>query len=147
MCDSPLTSSQVKGLPLFWALQGNERWYGMDGEQNGTQGTQVAQQENQQQQTTQQPQQEAQQGKLAQGAAAGVDAEAFEAQLDARDSRIEELEAQIAEAAKSAEAADGLREEIAALKKQGEDERIEFSLMLAGCRTSPVVFRTPFLAV
>lgn len=68
------------------------------------------------------------------GSASGVDAEAYEAQLAECDSRIEELEAQIADAAKNAETADGLRAEIAALKQQGEDERIDFKLQLAGCR-------------
>ncbi len=51
-----------------------------------------------------------------------------------RDSRIAELEGQVAEAAKSAEAAEGLRAEIAALKEQGESDRIDFALQLAGCR-------------
>ena len=109
----------------------------MDGEQNGTQAQQGTQQQEQQRQATQQPQQETQQAQQQQqagGAAAGVDAEAFEAQLAERDTRIAELEAQIAEASKNAETADGLREEIAALKAQGESDRIDFKLQLAGCR-------------
>ncbi|MBQ9000633.1 MAG: hypothetical protein IJ087_02120 [Eggerthellaceae bacterium] len=113
----------------------------MDGEQNGTQ-TQIEQQEQQatQQQANGQQETKEAQGKHAKGAeadgaaASGVNAKAYESQLAERDSRIEELEAQIAEAAKSAEAADGLRAEIAALKQQGEDERVEFALLLAGCR-------------
>ena len=110
----------------------------MDGEQNGTQAEQGEQQENKTSQQ-QENQQEAQ-GKHAKeagadaGAGSGVGAEAYEKQLAERDSRIEELEAQIAEAAKSAEAADGLRAEIAALKEQGESDRIDFKLQLAGCR-------------
>lgn len=106
----------------------------MDGESNG--GTQTQQQRQQEAQQQAPAQQEAQ-GKHAKPdaeTACGVDTTAYEAQLAERDSRIAELEAQIAEAAKSAEAADGLRAEIAALKRQGEDERIEFNLMLAGCR-------------
>lgn len=112
----------------------------MDGEQHG--GTQAQQVEQQQEGPA--PQQQADepqaQGKHARntgadaGAASSIDAEAFAAQLAERDSRIAELEAQIADAAKSAEAADGLRAEIAALKQQGADERVEFSLLLAGCR-------------
>lgn len=106
----------------------------MDGEQNGTQAQQQeTQQEDNQQQTPQQPQQETQQEQQ-QAAASGVGAQALEAQLAERDSRIKELEDQIAEAAKNAEAADSLRQEIAALKQQGADERIEFTLLLAGCR-------------
>lgn len=113
----------------------------MDGEQNGTQTQQV---EGQQQKTQQQAhgRQEAQaaQGKHAKeasadaGAASGAGAEAYEKQLAECDSRIAELEAQVAEASKSAEAADGLRAEIAALKQRGEDERVVFCLLLAGCR-------------
>ena len=113
----------------------------MDGEQNGTQAQQVErQQQETQQQAHEQQETQAAQGKHAKseganaGSASSVDAEAFAAQLAERDSRIEELEAQIAEAAKNAETADGLRAEIAALKQQGEDERVEFSLLLAGCR-------------
>ena len=110
----------------------------MDGEQNGTQEQQSAQQKQGQQGAAQQTQQETQQG--ADGAAtasggSGIDQAAFEAQLAERDSRIAELEGQIAEAAKSAEPAEGLREEIAALKQQASDERVEFSLKLAGAHS------------
>ena len=105
----------------------------MDGEQNGnTQAQQDTQQQEQNQQAAQQPQQETQQESG--GGAPGVDVSAYEEQIAERDARIEELEGQIAEAAKNAETADGLREEIAALKQQGADERIEFTLLLAGCR-------------
>ena len=107
----------------------------MDGESNGTQGSQSAdaqQQEQSGQQAAQRPQRQGQGAN--DGSSGGMGAGAYEAQLAERDSRIEELEAQIAEAAKSAEAADALREEIAALRRRGEDERIEFGLMLAGCR-------------
>lgn len=41
---------------------------------------------------------------------------------------------QIAEVSKNAETADGLRAEITALKEQGESDRIDFKLQLAGCR-------------
>ena len=110
----------------------------MDGERNGTQAQQQdTQQEQGQQQATQQSQQEAQGAhSAADGSTAiSVDAQAYEAQLAERDSRIAELEGQVAEAAKSAEAADGLRAEIAALKEQGESDRIDFKLQLAGCRS------------
>ena len=101
----------------------------MDGEQNGTQEAQ--QQEGGQQQAAQQPQQETKQEP---NGAAVANAAAYEAQLAERDARIEELEGQIAEAAKNAETADGLRAEIAELKAQGESDRIDFALQLAGCR-------------
>lgn len=108
----------------------------MDGEQNGTQEQQGAQQEQGQRQAAQQQGAEAQGAgeAAAGGGASGNRREDFEAQLAERDSRIAELEGQIADAAKSAEAAEGLRAEIAALKQQGEDERVEFSLKLAGVR-------------
>ncbi len=112
----------------------------MDGEQNGTQAQQGTQQEELQASQQQEGQQQEAQDKHAKEtntdapAGGGVDAKAYEKQLAERDSRIEELEAQIAEASKNAETADGLRAEIAALKQQGADERIEFSLILAGCR-------------
>ena len=44
------------------------------------------------------------------------------------------LEAQIAEAAKNSETAEQLRGEIAELKAQGESDRIDFKLQIAGVR-------------
>lgn len=58
----------------------------------------------------------------------------WQSAIKERDGRIAELEAQVAEAAKSAEAAEALRGEIAELKVQGEDQRVEFELRLAGVR-------------
>ena len=118
----------------------------MDGEQNGTQTqSQNTQLQEQQQQTAQQPQQETQQGAQGagkpagdpagtSGAGEGAGSEAYEAQLAERDKRIEELEAQIADAAKTAEATEALKGEIAQLKAQGESERTDFKLQLAGAR-------------
>ena len=108
----------------------------MDGEQNGMQTQQVEQQQENQAAQQQADQQEAQ-GKHASVDAksgSGVDTKTYEAQLAERDSRIAELEARIVEASKNAETADGLRAEIAALKEQGESDRIDFALQLAGCR-------------
>lgn len=51
-----------------------------------------------------------------------------------RDEKIAALEAQVAEAAKNAEAAERLRGEIAELKAQGESDRIDSRLQLAGVR-------------
>ncbi len=51
-----------------------------------------------------------------------------------RDAKIAALEAQVAEAAKNAETAEQLRSEIAELKAQGESDRIDFRLQLAGVR-------------
>ena len=51
-----------------------------------------------------------------------------------RDEKIAALEAQVAEAAKNAETAEKLRGEIAELRAQGESDRIDFNLQLAGVR-------------
>lgn len=101
----------------------------MDGETNGgqeaTQGAQdQAQQQEQQQETQQQGQQEVTAGNTPD----------YEKQIAERDARIAELEGQVAEAAKNAETAEQLRGEIAELKAQGESDRIDFKLQLAGVR-------------
>lgn len=44
------------------------------------------------------------------------------------------MEAQIADAAKSAEQAQKLSDEIAELKRASAEERVDFTLQLAGCR-------------
>ena len=68
------------------------------------------------------------------GTGAKADSATYEAQLAERDKRISELEAQVADAAKTAEATEALKGEIAELKVQGESERIDFKLQLAGAR-------------
>ena len=101
----------------------------MDGEQNGS-----TQAQEQNQQEGNQQAQAAQTQPAGDGAAAGIDASAYEDQISERDTRIKELESQIAEAARNAEAAEQLRNEIAELKAQGESDRLDFKLQLAGCR-------------
>jgi hypothetical protein len=100
----------------------------MDGETNGsqetTQGTQDQAQQEQQQEGTQGTQEVT-------GSNSGTD---WEKQIADRDARIAELEGQVAEAAKNAETAESLRGEIAELKAQGESDRIDFKLQLAGVR-------------
>ena len=99
----------------------------MDGETNGGQeATQDAQDASQQQS---QEQQETQQGQ------SQVDNSSdYEKQIAERDEKIASLEAQVAEAARNAETAEQLRGEIADLKAQGESDRIDFKLQLAGVR-------------
>lgn len=58
----------------------------------------------------------------------------WEKAVTERDEKIAALEAQVAEAAKNAETAERLRSEIAELKAQGESDRIDFRLQLAGVR-------------
>ncbi|ERL10187.1 hypothetical protein HMPREF1316_2146 [Olsenella profusa F0195] len=100
----------------------------MDGETNGGQeATQGAQDQAQQQG---QEQQETQQG---QSQVSGSETD-YEKQIAERDEKIASLEAQVAEAAKNAETAEQLRGEIAELKAQGESDRIDFRLKLAGVR-------------
>ncbi len=101
----------------------------MDGETNGsqeaTQGSEnTPQQQGQEQQETQQ------QGQ----SQVGGDATDYEKQIAERDEKIASLEAQVAEAAKNTETAEQLRGEIAELKTQGESDRIDFKLQLAGVR-------------
>lgn len=101
----------------------------MDGETNGgqesTQGAQdTSQQQGQEQQETQQ------QGQ----SQVGGETPDYEKQIAERDEKIATLEAQVAEAAKNAETAEQLRGEIAELKAQGESDRIDFKLQLAGVR-------------
>lgn len=98
----------------------------MDGETNGgqeaTQGAQdQAQQQGQEQQETRRGQSQ-------------VETPDYEKQIAERDEKIASLEAQVAEAAKNAETAEQLRGEIAELKAQGESDRIDFKLRLAGVR-------------
>lgn len=81
------------------------------------------------------PQQQAAQEPLTDGNAGttgtGTD---YEAPLVERDAKIAELEGAIAEAAKSAEAAEALRAEMDELRRQGEEQRVEFELTMAGAR-------------
>ena len=58
----------------------------------------------------------------------------WEKTIAERDGRIAELEQQVADAAKNAEMAEQLRNQIAELKAQGESDRIDFRLQLAGVR-------------
>lgn len=71
-----------------------------------------------------------QQAVTANNGSAGAD---YEKAIAERDTRIAELEGQVADAAKDAETAKALRDEVAELKAQGESNRIDFKLQLAGC--------------
>lgn len=80
------------------------------------------------------PQQEAQEPlTVGSSGAAGAGTD-YEALLAERDAKIAELEGAIAEAAKSAEAAEALRAEMDELRRQGEEQRVEFELTIAGAR-------------
>ena len=100
----------------------------MDGETNGSQQTPQAQP--QAEAGEQEGQQQAQTGQQW----LGTPAPDYEKQIAERDEKIASLEAQVAEAAKNAETAEQLRGEIAELKAQGESDRIDFRLQLAGVR-------------
>lgn len=60
----------------------------------------------------------------------------YAAQLKAKDAQIEELSAKVADAAKSQKAAEDLGRQIAELKQQMADERTDFALRAAGCRST-----------
>ena len=100
----------------------------MDGETNGSQQTPQAQP----QATT--GGQEGQQQTQASQQGLGAPTPDYEKQIAERDEKIASLEIQVAEAAKNAETAEQLRGEIAELKAQGESDRIDFRLQLAGVR-------------
>lgn len=68
---------------------------------------------------------------------AGAD---WEKQVAERDEKIAALEVQAAEIAKNAKVAEALRGEIAELKAQGESDRIDFKLQLAGVRSMRYTF-------
>lgn len=108
----------------------------MDGEQDGAQAQQQVEgqpkdgQPSQQGEKGQQPQQELQVG------AGNAKPEDYEAQLRAKDAKIAELSAKVADAAKSQKTADDLGKQIAELKRQVEDERTDFALRSAGCRST-----------
>ena len=102
----------------------------MDGETNGSQAAMQGA-ENQAQQQSQEQQETQQQSRSQVGNANTPD---YEKQIADRDEKIASLEAQVAEAAKNAETAEQLRGEIAELKAQGESDRIDFKLQLAGVR-------------
>jgi hypothetical protein len=112
----------------------------MDGEQDGAQAQQQVEgqpkdgQPSQGDGQGQQPQQEPQ-AQLQVGAG-DAKPEDYEAQLRARDAKIAELSAKVADAAKSQKAADDLGRQIAELKRQMEDERTDFALRAAGCRST-----------
>lgn len=105
----------------------------MDGEQDGAQaqGEAVKGQQGEPQDAGQP---ETQRQGQHQASTVGADGADYSAVLKAKDARIAELEGKIAEAAKTSEAAEALNAEIAALKRQMADERVEFALKGAGAR-------------
>lgn len=122
----------VKVRALFVSARLTRRKAGrnMDGETNGSQeATQGAENASQQQGQEQQETQQQNQSQVRNANAAD-----YEKQIAERDEKIASLKAQVAEAAKNAETAEQLRGEIAELKAQGESDRIDFKLQLAGVR-------------
>lgn len=59
----------------------------------------------------------------------------YQAALKAKAAQIAELQGKVADAAKTAEATEALNAEIAALKRQMPDERVEFALRVAVARS------------
>jgi hypothetical protein len=114
----------------------------MDGEQDGAQAQQQVEGQPKDGQSSQQGDGQGQQPKqepsaqLQVGPTGDARPEEYEAQLRAKDARIAELSAKVADAAKSQKAADDLGRQIAELKRQMEDERTDFALRSAGCRST-----------
>lgn len=111
----------------------------MDGEQDGAQTqqqTESKQAAGQPPQGDEQGQQQVQQGSMQQVGDGAAKPNDYEAQLKAKDAQIEELSARVAEAAKSQKAAEDLGKQIAELKRQMADERTDFALKAAGCRST-----------
>lgn len=75
------------------------------------------------------------QGAGTRGGTAKSAQEDYSAAIAERDARISELEAAVAEASRTAEAAEALRAEIDELRRQGDEQRTDFELRLAGARS------------
>ncbi|MFU0811933.1 MAG: hypothetical protein ACFWTL_09830 [Atopobium sp.] len=65
----------------------------------------------------------------------GTSKDSYEEKLAAKDAQIAELTAKVTEAARSAKAAEDLSKQIADLKQQMEDERVDHALETAGARS------------
>lgn len=117
-------------LPTPLCRHVTERQVGMAGDETDAQERERAEGSK-----AREPQQEAAQEPLTDGSFGTTDAGAdYEVLLAERDAKIAELEGAIAEAAKSAEAAEALRAEMDELRSQGEEQRVEFELTMAGAR-------------
>lgn len=108
----------------------------MDGDQDGAQAQQQAEGKQEGGQRSSQDDGQAQQGSMRQVGTEGAKPEDYEEQLRAKDAQIEELSAKVADAAKSQKAAEDLGRQIAELKQQMADERTDFALRAAGCRST-----------
>lgn len=108
----------------------------MDGDQDGAQAQQQAEGQQEGGQQSSQDDGQAQQGSMRQVGTEGAKPEDYEEQLRAKDAQIEELSAKVADAAKSQKAAEDLGRQIAELKQQMADERTDFALRAAGCRST-----------
>jgi predicted RNase H-like nuclease (RuvC/YqgF family) len=104
----------------------SEKGKTMGGEGNVTQ----APDEKQQEKTQEDKQERAQESPQIE------DAPDYKQLLDEQTTRIQELEAQVAQAAKTKESAEQLSKEITKLKEDAADQRVDFELRLAGCRST-----------
>lgn len=64
----------------------------------------------------------------------GINAEKYKRDIEAKDAKIAELEAQVAKAAETKEGREKLEKQIADLKAEQTEERVNHKLELAGCR-------------
>lgn len=109
----------------------------MDGDLDGKAAQDAAGEGDSGEQALAQGDQDAQKDSAQEVAGGGADGGAadYQAALRAKDAKIAELEGKVAEAAKTSEATEALNAEIAALKQQMADERVEFALRATGARS------------
>ena len=121
---------------LMYRARSDERGPTMDGDLDGKAAQGAAGEGHEGEQALQEGHQDAQADGAQEVTGGGTDGGAadYRAALRAKDAQIAELQGKVASAAKTAEATEALNAEIAQLKQQMADERVEFALRSAGAR-------------
>ena len=122
---------------LMYRARSDERGPTMDGDLDGKAAQGAAGEGHEGEQALQEGHQDAQADGAQEVTGGGTDGGAadYRAALRAKDAQITELQGKVASAAKTAEATEALNAEIAQLKQQMADERVEFALRSAGARS------------
>lgn len=122
---------------LMYRARSDERGPTMDGDLDGKAAQGAAGEGHEGEQALQEGHQDAQADGAQEVTGGGTDGGAadYRAALRAKDAQIAELQGKVASAAKTAEATEALNAEIAQLKQQMADERVEFALRSAGARS------------
>ena len=122
---------------LMYRARSDERGPAMDGDLDGKAAQSAAGEGDSSEQALAQGDQDPQADgaqEVVGGGASGGTAD-YQVALRAKDAHIAELQGKVACAAKTAETTEALNAEIAALKQQMADERVEFALRAAGARS------------